>query len=56
MGYKNHLRVDDTRKQLGGCQGTCNNINGMEGFWSYAKTRLAHFHGANPDSFIIYLK
>jgi len=31
-------------------------INGIEGFWSYAKERLLKFHGVSRDSFIYYLK
>jgi len=31
-------------------------INGIEGFWSYAKERLAKYHGVNPNKFPLYLK
>lgn len=31
-------------------------INGIEGFWSYAKQRLMKFHGVDPHKFPIYLK
>ena len=31
-------------------------INGIEGFWSYAKERLLKFHGVSPKNFIYYLK
>ena len=31
-------------------------INGIEGFWSYAKERLLKFHGVSKDNFIHYLK
>ena len=31
-------------------------INGMEGFWSYAKQRLMKFHGVDPHKFPMYLK
>jgi len=31
------------------------NINGIEGFWSYAKERLLKFHGVSKDDFIYYL-
>jgi transposase len=31
-------------------------INGMEGFWSYAKQRLMKFHGVDPAKFLLYLK
>jgi transposase len=31
-------------------------INGIEGFWSYAKERLLKYHGVSRDKFILYLK
>ncbi len=31
-------------------------INGLEGFWSYAKERLAKFHGVSKEKFPLYLK
>jgi transposase len=31
-------------------------INGLEGFWSYAKERLAKHHGISPERFPLYLK
>ena len=31
-------------------------INGIEGFWSFAKERLAKFHGMSPTFFPLYLK
>jgi transposase len=31
-------------------------INGIEGFWSYAKGRLLKFHGLSPKTFKYYLK
>lgn len=31
-------------------------INGVEGFWSYAKERLIKFHGISKDKFPLYLK
>ena len=31
-------------------------INGLEGFWSYAKERLAKFHGVSKERFPLYLK
>jgi hypothetical protein len=31
-------------------------INGIEGFWSYAKERLLKFNGVSKDNFIYYLK
>ena len=31
-------------------------INGLEGFWSYAKERLIKHHGVSPKRFPLYLK
>jgi len=31
-------------------------INGLEGFWSFAKERLIKHHGMSPDRFPLYLK
>ena len=31
-------------------------INGIEGFWAYAKERLLRQHGVSPDHFLLYLK
>ena len=31
-------------------------INGIEGFWSYAKERLSKYHGLSPNRFPLYLK
>lgn len=31
-------------------------INGLEGFWSFAKQRMAKFHGVSKEKFPLYLK
>ena len=31
-------------------------INGIEGFWAYAKERLLRHHGVSPNHFLLYLK
>lgn len=31
-------------------------INGIEGFWGYAKERLIKHHGVSPEHFLLYLK
>jgi transposase len=31
-------------------------INGIEGFWAYAKERLLKHHGVSPEHFLLYLK
>ena len=33
-----------------------NHINGIESFWSYAKRRLAKFHGVPREMFYLHLK
>ena len=50
-GYT-HLRVDHGKRFA---QGQVY-INGLEGFWSYAKERLAKFHGVSREHFPLYLK
>ena len=32
-----------------------NNINGIEGFWSYVKERLVKYHGVSKKNSILYL-
>jgi len=50
-GYR-HLRVDHrTHFSKGRVY-----VNGLEGFWSFAKERLLKFHGISPIRFPIYLK
>jgi transposase len=50
-GYR-HLRVDHGKRFASGKV----YINGLEGFWSYAKERLAKFHGVSKEKFPLYLK
>lgn len=50
-GYR-HLRVDHARRFS---QGRVS-INGLEGFWSYAKERLMKHHGVSKRKFPLYLK
>jgi len=50
-GYR-HLRVDHGQQFSAGKV----YINGLEGFWSYAKQRLAKFHGVSKEKFPLYLK
>lgn len=33
-----------------------NHINGIEGFWSYAKERFHKYHGINMTNYPLYLK
>jgi transposase len=50
-GYR-HLKVDHESKFV---QGRVY-INGLEGFWSFAKQRLMKYHGISPRRFPLYLK
>lgn len=50
-GYK-HLSIDHNYKFK---QGKVY-INGIEGFWSYAKERLIKHHGISPRKFLYYIK
>ena len=50
-GYR-HLRVDNKQYFSAGKV----YINGLEGFWSYAKERLIKHHGVSREKFPLYLK
>jgi transposase len=50
-GYK-HMRIDHTKRFSNGKV----YINGLEGFWSYAKERLIKHHGVSKQKFPLYLK
>jgi transposase len=50
-GYR-HLRVDHGKLFASGKV----YINGLEGFWSYAKERIIKFHGVSKEKFPLYLK
>jgi len=50
-GFK-HERIDKSIKFANGKV----YINGIEGFWSYAKERLLKFHGVSRENFVYYLK
>ena len=53
VGFGKHLRVDHSRDEF--AKGR-NHINGIEGFWGYAKTRLYRFRGMAPSTFNLHLK
>ena len=53
MGYQKHFRIDHGKDEF--AKGR-NHINGIESFWSYAKRRLAKFHGIPKDTFELHLK
>ena len=50
-GYR-HLNVDHSSRF---CDGKVH-INGLEGFWSWAKERLFKHHGVSAKNFPLYLK
>jgi len=53
LGYKRHLRVDHNKDEF--VKGS-SHINGIEGFWGYAKMRLARFRGMSKSAFYLHLK
>jgi len=53
VGYGKHLRVDHGRDEF--VRGRTH-INGIEGFWGYAKSRLTRFRGMNKQTFYLHLK
>ena len=50
--YGKHLPVNHTQTFGKGRV----HINGIEGFWSFAKERLAKYHGVDSSLFWLYLK
>ena len=50
-GYR-HLKVDHSKRFASGKV----YINGLEGFWSWAKERLIKYHGVSKSNFPLYLK
>lgn len=54
--YKKHLRVDHSRNEFSSRRVRGNHINGIEGFWGYAKSRLSRFRGMHPQTFLFHLK
>jgi transposase len=53
MGYKKHYRVQHGQDEF--VRGT-SHINGIEGFWGLAKTRLVKFKGMSRSTFYLHLK
>ena len=53
LGYKKHYRLDHGKDEF--VRGK-SHINGIEGFWGYAKTRLTKFKGMNKHTFLLHLK
>ncbi|MFH1471496.1 MAG: IS1595 family transposase [Nanoarchaeota archaeon] len=50
--YGKHLKIN---KEFAFAKGR-NHINGIEGFWSYAKERFHKYHGINKENYPFYLK
>jgi transposase len=50
-GYR-HLKIDHGKRFTSGKV----YINGLEGFWSWAKERLIKHHGVSKENFPLYLK
>lgn len=50
-GYR-HLKIDHNKYFASGKV----YINGLEGFWSYAKERIIKYHGVSKEKFPLYLK
>jgi len=53
LGERRHLRVAHGRGEF--ARGEAH-INGIEGFWGYAKSRLAKFRGMSKRTFYLHLK
>ena len=53
-GYR-HLRVDHGKRFSRPSTTGKVHINGLEGFWSYAKGKLLKHHGVSPSKFPLYL-
>ena len=53
IGYKKHFRVDHGKDEFVNGK---NHINGIEGFWGVAKTRLFRFKGMHQSTFYLHLK
>lgn len=53
LGYQKHYRVHHGNNEF--ARGK-SHINGIEGFWSYAKTRLTKFRGMRRETFHLHLK
>lgn len=53
MGHQKHYRVRHDRDEF--VRGSAH-INGIEGFWGMAKTRLVKFKGMSPATFYLHLK
>ena len=53
VGYGKHLRVDHSKDEF--VRGRAH-VNGIEGFWGFAKARLVRFRGISKRTFYFHLK
>lgn len=53
LGYQKHYRVNHSNNEF--AVGT-NHINGIEGFWGFAKVRLVKFRGMRKSTVYLHLK
>jgi transposase-like protein len=53
VGYSKHLGVSHGPDEF--VRGN-SHVNGIEGFWSFAKRRLQRFNGVSPETFNLHLK
>ena len=53
VGYSKHFRVNHSSNEF--VRGTTH-VNGIEGFWSFAKRRLQKFNGVSSETFNLHLK
>jgi transposase len=57
VGYAKHYRVRHAAGEYVRTEGGVHtHVNGIESFWSFAKQRLARFHGVPPHTFHLHLK
>ena len=53
IGFNRHLRINHGNNKF---VRHSKHVNGIESFWSYAKHRLAQFHGVAQHNFAMHLK
>src|SRR5918912_4413660 len=53
VGYSKHFRVNHSSNEF--VRGN-SHVNGIEGFWSFAKRRLQKFNGVSSETFNLHLK
>ena len=53
VGYSKHFRVNHGANEF--ARGA-SHVNGIEGFWSFAKRRLQKFNGVSAETFNLHLK